>query len=52
MEEGGTGAVLNSSQNGYQHDNTRLFQLPAQQTAVDRDATSLLCHVGLGIDSD
>lgn len=43
--------MLNSSHNEYEHDQFCASQLPAHKTAVNRNATSLLCHVGLSFDS-
>ena len=41
--------MLNSSQNRYEHGTVCASRMPGQKTAVNCDATSLLCHVGLGM---
>lgn len=43
--------MLNRSQNEYEREQSYALQLPAQKIAVNRNATSLLCHVGLSFDS-
>ena len=51
-KEGGIRAVLNSSQNCYEHGTLCASLMPAEKTAVNCDATSLPCHVGLGMDDE
>ena len=48
----GIRAVLNSNQNRYEHRTLCASHMPAQKTAVNCDATSLPCHVGLGMDDE
>ena len=48
----GIRAVLYSSQNRYEHGTSCASHMPAQKTAVNCDATSLFCHVGLGMDDE
>ena len=51
-KERGIRAVLNSIQNRYEHRTSCASHMPAQKTAVNCDATSLPCHVGLGMDDE
>lgn len=46
----GTRALLSTSQDDYEHERTCASRVPAQEWAVNRDATSLLCHVGSEVD--